>query len=135
MLSTLVTSTELHHVGTIGTSYCDRDASIARQSIAGVVRDSSHAVADFGLAEKIFSSLFTDEARVFEFEISALDFAFVDGEFLGERGGRGEGFAGGEGLVANLVLDLFANLRVDGIVRQVFQFNVHGRFSKCSGHF
>ena len=48
------------------------------------------AVVDFRFAEEVFAGLFCDQAELFEFEIGALDFAFVDGEFLGEGGGRGK---------------------------------------------
>jgi hypothetical protein len=85
----------------------------------------THPVIGSRFAEEVFAGGFDDQAELFEFEVGALDFAFVDGEFLGQRGGRRKGFAGGEGFVADLVVDLFANLRVDRIVRQVFQFNVH----------
>ena len=90
-----------------------------------------YAVLSSRLSQKIFAGLFCDQSELFELVVGALDFAFVDGEFLAERGGRGEGFAGGEGLIANLVLDLFAHLGVDGIVRQVFQFDVH-RLKGCA---
>ena len=80
----------------------------------------SYSVIDPGLAEHVFAGLFCDEAELFELEVGALDFAFVDGEFLREGGGRGKRFARSNSLVSNLGLDLFADLRVYGIVRQVF---------------
>src|SRR3954469_10635950 len=36
-------------------------------------------------AEEVFADGLGDEARVFEFEVGALDFAAVYGEFVGER--------------------------------------------------
>src|SRR5215210_8076936 len=85
----------------------------------------SYSVIDPRLAEEVFAGLFCDEAELFEFKICALDFASVDREFLREGGGRRKRFARSHSLVSNLSLDLFADLRVYGIVRQVFQLNVH----------
>lgn len=90
-----------------------------------------HAVIDSWLAEEVFAGLLRNQAELFELEVGALDFAAVDGEFLGEGGGRGKGGAGGEGLVVDLRLNLFADLGVDGIVRQIFQFDIHSRLRAC----
>ena len=90
-----------------------------------------YAVLSSWFPEKILAGLPGDQSELFEFVVGALDFAFVDGEFLGECGGGGEGVAGGERFTADLVLDLFAHLEVDGIVRQVFQFNIH-RLKGCA---
>ena len=46
-----------------------------------------------GFAEEVFAGGFGDHAELFEFVVGALDFTFVDREFLGERGGRGERLA------------------------------------------
>jgi hypothetical protein len=46
-----------------------------------------HAVIDFGFTEEIFAGVFDDHAEVFQLVVRALDFAFVDGELLRERGG------------------------------------------------
>ena len=48
---------------------------------------STHAIFDLGLAEEVFAGVPGDEAELFELVVGALDFAFVDGEFLGERDG------------------------------------------------
>ena len=78
--------------------------------------DLRHAIIDLRLAEKIFAGVLLDYPELFELEVGALDLAFVDGEFLCESGGRGKGFAWAKGLVADLRLDLIADLQVDGIV-------------------
>src|ERR1700741_2355059 len=64
---------------------------------------SSNLGIDARFAEEVFAGCFGDQAELFEFEVGALDFAFVDGEFLSERGGGGEGVA----LGVWTVLDLF----------------------------
>jgi hypothetical protein len=59
----------------------------------GFHRSALSALPDFVIsprfAEEVFAGGLGDQAELFEFEVGALDFAFVDGEFLGERGGRG----------------------------------------------
>ena len=83
----------------------------------------THAIVDLWFPEKVFAGVLRDQAELFEFEVGALDLAFVDGKFLCERGGRGKRFARGHGLVADLGLDLFAHLQVNGLC--AFQLNVH----------
>ena len=84
-----------------------------------------HAVFDLWFAEEVFAGVFGDEAELFELVVGALDFAFVDGKFLAERRGGGKGFAGGDGLVANVRFDLLAHLDVDGVLGAIFEFDVH----------
>ena len=55
-----------------------------------VAARSADAIVDSWLAEKVFAGVFDDEADLFEFEVGALDLSFIDGEFLGQRGGRGK---------------------------------------------
>ena len=100
----------------------------------GFKKCSTDAVLDLRLTEEVFAGLLCDEAELFELVVGALDFAFVDGEFLGEGGGRREGIAWANGLVVDLRLDLFADLRVDGIVRSIFKLDVHG-FSERARNF
>src|SRR6185369_1480274 len=87
---------------------------------------SRHAIISSWFPEKIFASLFFDQAELFELEVGALDLAFIDGEFLCERGGRRKRLTWSHRLVADVSLNLLAHLQVDGIVRHVLQFNVHG---------
>src|SRR6185369_8990892 len=92
---------------------------------------SRHAIISSWFPEKIFASLFFDQAELFELEVGALDLAFIDGEFLCERGGRRKRLTWSHRLVADVSLNLLAHLQVDGIVRHVLQFNVHS-FKVCA---
>ena len=91
----------------------------------GWVLDSRNPVGCLGVSEEILASLFSDEARVFQFKIRALNLAFIDGEFLREHRGRRERFARSHRLAAYLRFDLFADLQVDGAFGQVLEFDVH----------
>lgn len=86
---------------------------------------SPDRVRDLLLAEEVAARGLRHEARVLKLEVGALDFAAVYGEFSGERGGRGEGVAGGELFVADARFDLPADLQIDGAFGAVFKFYVH----------
>ena len=60
---------------------------IGRIGHIGPILVLADAIIDSGLAEEVFAGLLCDEAELFEFEIGALDFAFIDGEFLRKGGG------------------------------------------------
>lgn len=47
---------------------------------------SRDAVGGLGVSQKIFARLFGNQARVLEFKVSALNLAFVHGEFLRQHG-------------------------------------------------
>ena len=53
---------------------------------------SRYAILSPWLTQKIFAGLLCDQPELFELVVGALDFAFVDREFLGEGGGGREGF-------------------------------------------
>src|SRR5438270_10979003 len=79
-----------------------------------VRRESPDGVRYLLFAEEISAHGLRHEARVFQLEVGALDFAAVYGELGGERGGRGERVARGELVVADARLDLLADLQAVG---------------------
>src|SRR2546421_12310080 len=64
-------------------------------------------------AKKITACLLRHKPCSFQFKVGALNLAFVNGEFLCERGGGWERFAGYELFVSDLRFYLLKNLRVD----------------------
>ena len=92
---------------------------IVRQTIS---RDT---VGCLGMSEEVFARLFCNKARAFQFKVSALNLAFINGEFLRQHSRCRERFAGRYGLAAYLRFNLFADLQVDGAFGQVLKFDVH----------
>src|SRR5688572_30250781 len=96
-------------------------------------RGSFDGVGGLLFAEEIFAGLLRDQPGVFELEVGALDFAAVDGELGGERGGGGERVAGGELFVSDERLDLLADLQVVRAFGSVFEADVHQAASSAAG--
>ena len=76
------------------------------------------AIGCLGVTEEVFASLFFYQAGMFQFKVSALNLAFIDGKLLRQRGGGRERCSGSEGLISDLRFNLFAHLQVHGAFGQ-----------------
>src|SRR5258706_8226059 len=75
-----------------------------------VLRDAVGCLCE---SEKVFASLLSNKAGVFQFKVSALNLALINREFLRQHGGGREGLSWKNFLFADLSFNLFAQLRVD----------------------
>ena len=84
-----------------------------------------YSVGRLWLAEEIFAGLLANQTGMLKFEVGALNLTAINGEFLRERAGRGQDFAGGHLFILYLLADLFPHLCINRSVRIVFENNVH----------
>jgi hypothetical protein len=88
--------------------------SVVYKNIAPMERKpvSGDAVGCLWLPEKVFARLLGNQSGVFQFKVSALNLAFIDGEFLRQHCRRRECLSGSYRFAAYLPFNLFADLQV-----------------------
>jgi hypothetical protein len=74
----------------------------------------SDAIGSLGESEEVLAGLFLNQAAELQFKVSALNFTFIDGELLRQRGRGGERCSSSDGLISDLRFNLLAHLRIHG---------------------